>query len=87
MAFVVFVLQVRNIANLGALQQITYSFIGLRIRVNRPVIRLDGRNIICVCVLVFYDIVPFFSKLFVYNNIAQVDNARIQLETKKIESS
>jgi len=48
MAFVVSVLQVRNIENI-ILPSITFSFVGLKIRVNRPIIKLDDKKII-ICV-------------------------------------
>ncbi|KAF0754742.1 Uncharacterized protein FWK35_00019129, partial [Aphis craccivora] len=34
-------------------QKIMFSSVSLKIRVNRPIIHLDGKDIICVCMLVF----------------------------------
>jgi len=47
-------------------QQITDSSVNLEVRVNQPIMKLKGKNIICVCMLVF-TIVQYFSKLCVYN--------------------
>jgi len=36
-------------------QQITFSSVSLKIRVNRPIVKLDGKEMIRVCIWVFYD--------------------------------
>jgi len=52
--FVFSVLQVRNITNLSSADQDS-----LKISLNRPIMILDGENIIYVCMLRFYDISIF----------------------------
>jgi len=53
-AFVVALLQVRsNIENLSsAVDYVTFKFIILKTRVNRPIMKLDGMNVTCVCMWV-----------------------------------
>jgi len=53
--YVVSILQLCNIANLCSTNQIMFNFVNLKIRMNRHIMKLDDKNIICVGVLVFYD--------------------------------
>jgi len=46
--FVVSFLQVRNIVNLRSADHVRFSFIALKLRVNWSIMKLDGKNIICV---------------------------------------
>jgi len=49
-ACIVSVLQVRNMANLCSADPLVK-----KIRVDRPIMKLDGKNNIRVCILLFYD--------------------------------
>ena len=48
-------------------QQITFSSVSLKNRMNRPIMKLDGMNIICVLMLVFYNYSVFKSVVSIFN--------------------
>jgi len=42
-------------------QQITFNSVNFKITVNQLIMKLDNKNIICVCMLVFYDSFNFLA--------------------------
>jgi len=44
-------------------QKFKFYAVSLKIRVNRPIIKLDGKNIVCVLLQVFFTIIQFLSEL------------------------